>query len=131
MIVPDNLSGCGIYRIVQKDTGRSYVGMSQSIKKRLDNHIKLLQKNKHINGELQRDVNIYGIDSISFELLEEVAWKDRFYVLFERESHWIKQQDNPYNTTCLKSMRIKIEKLTAENEELKNQIRLLTGENNA
>lgn len=52
----------GIYKIVNKATGKCYVGQSQRVKKRLKEHFRLLNLKKHPNSYLQRSYDKYGKD---------------------------------------------------------------------
>jgi len=62
--------GAGIYVIVCADNGKSYIGMSDNIAKRLKMHIGDLQGNRHHNAELQRDWNKYGADRFEASVLK-------------------------------------------------------------
>ncbi len=53
---------CGIYKIVNTETGCCYVGQSQEVKKRLQSHFSLLRNNRHTNKHLQNAFNKYGED---------------------------------------------------------------------
>lgn len=59
----------GVYKI--NIDQHFYVGSSVNVYKRLNVHLNSMKKNKHENQYLQRAFNKYGIDAISFELLEE------------------------------------------------------------
>lgn len=50
----------GIYVIVNKKSGRSYIGSSINIEKRWKTHLRHLRKNTHHNIFLQRSFNKYG-----------------------------------------------------------------------
>ena len=54
---------CGIYKIVNKATNQCYVGQSQSVKKRIKEHFRLLRHNKHPNQHLQNAYNKYGAEN--------------------------------------------------------------------
>lgn len=64
----------GIYKIVNKATGKCYVGQSQYIKKRLKEHFRLLRREKHPNSRLQHAWNKYGADN--FDAVVEVVCTD-------------------------------------------------------
>ena len=53
----------GIYKIVNSVNGKTYVGQSQNIKKRVAEHFRLLRNGKHNNPRLQNAFNKYGEDS--------------------------------------------------------------------
>jgi len=82
---------CGIYKIFNSDNTRVYIGSSIDILKRWNSHIYSLKKGKHHSKKLQNYINKYGIDSISFTLLEECGAD----CLMEREQHYIDIY-NPY-----------------------------------
>lgn len=58
----------GIYKIVNKATGKCYVGQSQRVKKRIKEHFRLLRWNKHPNKHLQNSWNKYGADNFVGEI---------------------------------------------------------------
>jgi group I intron endonuclease len=76
---------CGIYRIFHKETGKSYIGQSINIERRIGRHFKWLSNGNHPNNHLQNAFNFYGKDAFCFQILETC---DRFN-LFEREVYWI------------------------------------------
>ena len=61
--MPYKIDSCGIYKIVNMQTGQCYVGQSQHVKKRLKEHFRLLRRNKHTNQHLQNAYNKYGAES--------------------------------------------------------------------
>ena len=64
----------GIYKIVNSVTGKCYVGQSQRVKKRIKEHFRLLNLNKHSNGHLQHSFNKYGNEAFKGHL--EVICED-------------------------------------------------------
>ena len=68
----------GIYKIIDKRSGRIYFGSSVDVEKRIIQHKRALINNKHHNIYLQRIVNKYGIDCLIFELVEECE-KDKLF----------------------------------------------------
>lgn len=86
----------GIYKIVNLITEKVYVGSAVDIDKRWYNHKSLLNRGLHSN-KLQRTHDKYGLDSFTFEVIEECAKE----VLIEREQYWIDHFDsynNGYNS---------------------------------
>lgn len=83
----------GIYKITNKNTGKSYIGQSNDIERRFKEH--------QIVGERSRipvDVAIqkYGKDSFTYEIVEQCAIED----LNIKEEYWIAYYDtmnNGYN----------------------------------
>lgn len=77
----------GIYGIFSKDNKKVYVGQSADIKTRWRKHRESLKSNRHHCAYLQRYVNKYGINSITFEVLEESQSEN----LGQKETeHWDK-----------------------------------------
>jgi len=75
----------GIYQILNKINGKSYVGSSYLTKKRIKEHRFQLLKNKHHSIKLQRSTNKYGIENFEFNVIEYCD-RDK---LIEREQYWI------------------------------------------
>jgi len=75
----------GIYKITNTTNNKVYIGQSQDIVTRLRGHKATLKVNTHFNIHLQRAYNKYGINSFSYETLEECS-ED---IINERESYWI------------------------------------------
>jgi group I intron endonuclease len=59
-----------IYKIINIETGKVYIGSTNDVKKRFRNHKSLLKNNKHHNIHLQRAWNKYGQAAFGFEILE-------------------------------------------------------------
>jgi group I intron endonuclease len=53
----------GIYKLVNKVTNECYVGQSQRVKKRINEHFRLLNAGKHTNSHLQNAFRKYGPDA--------------------------------------------------------------------
>lgn len=87
----------GIYKITNTNNGHCYIGQSNNIDKRWKNH-KIAAFNindKGYNYPLYRAIRKYGLDSFSFEILEECPQD----LLNEREIVWIAQIKPEYNQT--------------------------------
>lgn len=80
----------GIYCIRSLSQNKRYIGQSIYIKKRLSDHKNNLSKGTHANVYLQRHFNKYGMDDLSFEILEfcETAKLDI------QERYWINYYDS-------------------------------------
>lgn len=63
---------CGIYKIVNKRTGETYIGQSQNIEKRWKKHESDLRNNKHSNQRIQKDYD--NGDSFLFTILEQTKF---------------------------------------------------------
>ncbi len=91
---------CGIYRIVNTKTGKSYVGQTKGPKGfsgRWTDHRTNLKNNKHHSIHLQRSYNRHGPELFFFEILEVC---DRAKDLRQAEDFWMKEFDsirNGYN----------------------------------
>lgn len=66
----------GIYKIVNKDNGKYYVGRTLNLNKRWYQHKNLLIKNKHFNRYLQFAWNKYGENNFEFVIVEYVNNKE-------------------------------------------------------
>jgi len=77
--------GCGIYRIYNKITGKTYIGSSINISNRKYKHFWLLKNNNHDNIFLQNSFNKFGESEFIFEVVEYCEPCD----LIIRENHYI------------------------------------------
>lgn len=62
----------GIYKIVNLQTGKYYVGSTKDFKKRKQTHFSGLKNNYHPNKHLQNAYNKYGKENFKFEIIEYV-----------------------------------------------------------
>ena len=76
----------GIYKIINTQTDKCYIGSAVKIERRWNEHKNLLQKNSHHSRYLQRSWNKHGADSFLFEVLEHVDDKQD---LIPREQHYM------------------------------------------
>lgn len=74
----------GIYKITKKENGKSYIGQSNNIERRFQEH-----KTKQ-DIPIEVAIKKYGVDAFSFEIIEECSLEQ----LDEREIYWIEY----YNT---------------------------------
>lgn len=74
----------GIYKILNTNNGKFYIGSSKNILKRYKQHLKELEKGKHINRHLQSSFNKYG-DVFKLIILEICNEN----ILSEREKYYI------------------------------------------
>lgn len=86
---------CGIYRITCLPENKSYIGKSKNIGNRWIAHMSTLNDRTHGNSELQRVYDTYGVNGLSFQVVEVVP-ED---CLQEAEARWIESIgiDNLYN----------------------------------
>jgi group I intron endonuclease len=89
----------GVYKIVNKVTGDFYIGSSVNLNKRFNNHKHFLANQRHHNIILQNVFNKYGLDNLSFEIIEIVENKTN---LIKREQYYIDTLNPKYNI-CLKA----------------------------
>ncbi|MGN1050579.1 MAG: GIY-YIG nuclease family protein [Selenomonadaceae bacterium] len=82
----------GIYRLTCDQTGKSYIGQSKDIRRRMWEH---KRPNSMKNSELKKDILRYGFDSFKQEVLEECPI-DR---LDEREKFYIAKYKPEYNVS--------------------------------
>ncbi|MCK9369234.1 GIY-YIG nuclease family protein [Candidatus Dojkabacteria bacterium] len=75
-----------IYQFINHVTNKRYIGSTNNIIKRQQSHVNALLNNKHINKKLQHAFNKYGVESFSFQILddiinhEELEQKERFWI---------------------------------------------------
>jgi group I intron endonuclease len=69
----------GIYKITKKENGKSYIGQSNDIERRFQEH----KYKKDIPVEIA--IQKYGIDAFDYEIIEECDLKE----LDEKEMYWI------------------------------------------
>jgi len=81
---------CGIYKIINTETNKIYVGSSKNIEVRIRSHFSNLKNKKHHSVKLQRAYEKYGLSNFSHQILELCEIED----LFVREQHWIDNLDS-------------------------------------
>jgi group I intron endonuclease len=60
----------GVYKIVNLQNNRIYIGSAREFKERCKGHLRSLQQNKHANKFLQADFNKSGEENFLFEVIE-------------------------------------------------------------
>ena len=63
----------GIYKIVNINNNKYYLGSSKHIERRFKEHINLLNKNKHHCKHLQNAWNLYGKEDFKFIVIENLS----------------------------------------------------------
>ena len=86
----------GVYKITNLKTGDCYVGQSKHVERRWREHFCKGYGAVH-NPRFQADIDKYGADGFSFELIEECG----VYYLSEREAFWIGFLKPQYNTVTI------------------------------
>ncbi len=92
-----NSNNSGVYKIINKQNGRIYIGSAKSFKKRFHQHHQSLKSNKHSNKFLQHDFNKCGPDAFIFEVLEVVDGDQRFITEQTHLDQYYDKQDDCYN----------------------------------
>ena len=77
----------GIYKITKKQNGKSYIGQSNNIERRFQEH---RTKGKTSRIPVDRAIEKYGVEAFTYEIIEECSLNE----LNNREQYWIKY----YNT---------------------------------
>lgn len=75
-----------IYRILNKENGREYIGSTQNYPKRITKHKYMLKCGDHRNRFLQDDYNEIGPEGFIFEAIEHFVDTSS---QFEREQYWM------------------------------------------
>lgn len=94
------LSMIGVYKITNTINGKMYIGSSKNIKSRKKDHFKK-ETSKRFNGRmpLYREMDEYGRENFSFEILEETNLE----CLADREEYFINKYNSVtdgYNQSC-------------------------------
>jgi excinuclease UvrABC nuclease subunit len=84
----------GIYKIVNSQNGKIYVGSSVNIERRWRKHKAALRSGRHRNPHLQNSWDLYGEETFSFSVLEQVSEE---LCLLEAEQHYIDTLKPDYN----------------------------------
>lgn len=79
------VSVCGIYAIRCIHNNRLYIGSSKCIEKRFGTHKSLLDNSKHVNKDLQKDYEEFGVGLFYWDIIEECAVEE----LGKLEKHYI------------------------------------------
>ena len=84
---------CAVYKITNAITGDFYIGSSKDVKHRWAKHKCPSVWNKCPNNQLYKDMQKYGIDNFSFQILTEVEADS----LKELEQQFIEMLNPTYN----------------------------------
>jgi group I intron endonuclease len=99
LIFHDKGNEGGIYKIINLQNGRIYIGSTYRFKDRARGHKTELEAGRHLNKFLQNDYNKCGSEAFLFEVIETVMGDRKTRV--EREQfhidQWYDNQKNCYN----------------------------------
>lgn len=77
----------GIYKITNNINGKVYVGQSNDIHRRWNQHSSEYEQNRWSDKPLYKAFSKYGLQNFTFSILEECSLED----LDKREEYWIKK----------------------------------------
>lgn len=108
----------GIYKIINVENGKFYIGSSINIEQRWNKHISQLRRNNHPNKHLQNSWNKYGENSFNFIILENVSEEQ----LLDVEQRWLDETfcydtETGYNKSLVAGSPMKNRKHTKETIE--------------
>ena len=103
----------GVYQLVNKTNGKSYIGSSVDIYNRLNTYKCLSKRGKVHNKHLQYSLNKYGIDAFEVTVLEFVDLSDipvlfRKERLIQAEQRWLDQMRPEYNKRKIADLNCQI-----------------------
>lgn len=75
----------GVYIITNTNNNKIYIGETTNLESRFIEHLRKLLSNKHVNEHLQNAVNLYGIETFGFDVLEFCEARD----IKKREHYWV------------------------------------------
>jgi len=113
----------GIYVIRNKKTNKVYIGSSQNIRKRINEHRNDLIKGKHHNKYLQNSWNKYGEKTFEFKILERCE----IDMLLGREQFWIDTIGNKLTYNICQSTAAPMKGLKHSSETLARMSAAHTG----
>jgi len=87
----------GVYKIQNKVTGFIYIGCSQNIEKRFQQHTRKLLAGKHQNRHLQRSFNKHGLENFTFEVVFESCCEECVLKNLESLFLWSEDPSKLYN----------------------------------
>ncbi len=84
----------GVYKIVNLESGKYYVGSSNDLHKRWTQHLSCLRRGKHKNRHLQNAWNKYAEDVFAFVVVVETETQEEAH---EIEQKWLDEKELKYN----------------------------------
>jgi len=79
----------GIYKILNTANNKFYIGSSGKIRRRWNEHKRMLRLGRHHSALLQNAYNKYGKESFSFSILERMSDDATYEQLCEREQYYL------------------------------------------
>ena len=115
----------GIYKITNIINNKMYIGSSENLERRRNEHFRELKANRHSNVKLQHAYNKYGVDNFKFEVLEYVA---DINCLLNTEQKWLDEfrvydRGIGYNIAISASAPMKGRKHTKETKKRYSEMR--------
>lgn len=107
-----------IYALINKVTGKLYVGSASCLKGRIGYHWSKLRNGKHDNSYLQRSWTLHGAVAFSVVIIEQCPIES----LMEREGFWIKKTKSADKSFGYNLDSIAVRKM--HSQETKNKISL-------
>lgn len=92
-ILADNKGKSGVYLLINKESGKSYVGSSVNLKKRFTQYFNIKYLMLHSNMAISRALLKYGYLKFKLEIIEYCDSKD----LLKREQYYIDLLKPEYN----------------------------------
>lgn len=111
----------GIYKLECTANGKVYIGKSKNVKRRIQEHLSKLRKNKHHNRHLQYTYNKYGEDYFTVDILEYIDLNHLQNIALQlgiRETYFY----NFYPKEQLMNLEIPLPEGNAVSEETKERI---------
>ena len=78
-----------IYEIVNKQSGKVYIGQTRSYKRRWATHRGKLERGEHDNPWLREDCDVYGMEVFEFRIIQEFDPNTKSDILIQKERETI------------------------------------------
>lgn len=111
----------GIYKIINMQSNKFYIGSAVNLRKRISRHKWDLKNNRHPNKILQNIYDKHSLDILEFIVLEIVEDKTK---LIEREQFYIDTLKPEYNLTLIAGSQLGLKR---SDETRKRMSKSLTG----
>lgn len=84
---------CGVYAVLNTETGDTYIGSSQDINERITNHRSYIRHKTHWNTNIRKALKQYNPEDFSYLILEECIVEDQY----KTEQWWLDYWHPEYN----------------------------------